>query len=477
MNTKEFQYHLTFNGNFSNETYIEYFDPENFDKYRTISVASRPKQSECIDALESLKSALNKGEITEDNCEKTFRKIREVLAKEQCNTDCNPSPKPSCNPCGNQKESDNLYFLEEYEKAINIVKDIIKEWPCDTKPMDLCDRIKCQWDNLPKNNRILFHGQRGSGKTSVTMSVARSLEGHSLCGCKFKVLPIINPGYFDDDTNILKTIISNMFEMAKCIIKKENNDSQRNEHEELLKQFEEVYRLLGCIESPNKDKHTLETLNEISKASGMRESLQKLINQFVKILPCKAKYLVLVIDDVDMSVAYAATMLEQINKFLELDNLLILISANLGQLHNEMREHYSKAFEKTLRDKNQALSIDVEDLASKYLLKLFPTSRRINVERPVSQLLQTELIINDGKRDDLQKVVLSLIWEKTRLLYIPKDVTNTLHPIIPTNLRELAQLINLLQGMEKVEIGNDINKQMLPVGGIRKEGKENEING
>lgn len=452
-----YQYHLTFNGKFTNETYIEYFDPEDFERYKT----SKPNQSKCIDALETLRLALNNGEVTDENCEKTFQKIRKVLATERCKPDSEPGCKPKCNPCEKQNESKNLYFLEEYERAINIVKDIIREWPCETKTKDLCDRIKCQWDNLPKNNRILFHGQRGSGKTSVTMSVAKSLEGHCIDDNTFKVLPIINPGYFDADTNILKTIISNMFEMAKCIIRKEDNDSQRNEHEELLKQFEEVYRLLGCIELPNKEKHTLETLNEISKASGMREAMQKLVDKFIRILPCKAKHLILVIDDVDMSVAYAATMLEQINKFLELDNLLILISANLDQLYNEMREHYSKAFEKTLGDENQSPSIDVEDLVSKYLLKLFPASHRINVERPVSQLLQTELIINSEKRGDLQKVMLSLIWEKTRLLYIPKDATNTLHPIIPTNLRELAQLINLLQNMDEVEIGRDVEKQML----------------
>ena len=391
-----YQYHLTFNGKFTNETYIEYFNPNYLDKDQGDAKGEASSDKTCTDALSNLKEALNSKGVSEKECEKTIKELRDMLCDDTC--------KPNCNSFGSQKESKNLYFFEEYQKSITIIKEIISDWPCLSKNTDPCQRMKCQWDNLSVNNRILFHGQRGSGKTSVTMSVARSLEGHGVGCATFKVLPIINPCYFDNDTNILKTIISNMFEMAKCIIRREENDSQRNDHEELLKQFEEVYRLLGCIESPNKEKHTLETLNEISKASGMREAMQKLIDKFIKILPCKAKYLVLVIDDVDMSVAYAATMLEQINKFLELDNLIILISANLDQLYNEMREHYSKAFEKTLGDENQSPSIDVEDLVSKYLLKLFPASHRINVERPVSQLLQTELIINSEKRGDLQKV-------------------------------------------------------------------------
>lgn len=454
MNTNSFQYHLTFNGKFSNETYIEFFNPNNLDKNSITEDIALSFENSQPEMLKQLKDALSGKNISEEEHNQTIREIRKMFRDNQC--------KPDDNPCGSKKESENLYFREEYQNAVDIVVEIVNEWLCASDKTDPCQRMRYQWVNMPKNNRILFHGQRGSGKTSVTMSVAKSLEGFGVGPATFKVLPVINPGYFDDDTNILKTIISNMFEMAKCIIKKEDNDNQRNEHETLLKQFEEVYRLLGCIESPNKDKHTLETLNEISKASGMREAMQKLINQFIKILPCKAKYLVLVIDDVDMSVAYAATMLEQINKFLELDNLLILISANLDQLFNEMREHYSKAFEKTLNnDAQSSPSIDVEDLASKYLLKLFPASRRVNVERPVSKLLQTELVFNNENKGNLQKAVLTLIWEKTRLLYIPKDAENTLHPIIPTNLRELAQLLNLLNDMDYVEVGQKKDRQKL----------------
>lgn len=457
-----FQYHLTFNGKFTNETYIEYFNPNCLDKYLTKVKEKQSPDIDCAEAIENLKEAASGHSLSKEECEQTFRKLHDMLCDDQCHSGNNHCKgRKEDGTCRGQKESENLYFHEEYQKAIDIIKELADEWMCTSEKTDPCKRMKCQWDNLPKNNRILFHGQRGCGKTSVTMSVAKSLEGFGIGGHSFKVLPIINPVYFDTDTNILKTIISNMFEMAKCIIKQDECEKQRTEHEDLLKQFEEVYRLLGCIESPNKEKHTLEALNEISNASGMREAMQKLVNKFIKILPCKANYLGLVIDDVDMSVAYAATMLEQINKFLELDNLIILISANLDQLYNEMREHYSKAFEKTLGDENQSPSIDVEDLASKYLLKLFPASHRINVERPVSRLLQTELIINNEKRGNLQKVVLSLIWAKTRLLYLPKDAENTLHPVIPTNLRELAQLINLLLGMEEVETGQDEKKQML----------------
>ena len=385
-----------------------------------------------------------------------------------------------------RNEKTSLYFKEEYKQAVFMTWEIISSnkskvksnskddsdclndvnWCKDKKKTDPCQRMLYQWQFMPKNNRILFLGQRGSGKTSAALSFVRSLEKNGLNvidekkatdTIHFKVLPVVDPSYFDENTNILKTVISIMFEMAKCIMKRQEDDPDcQRQFEELLKQFEKVYRILGNIENPNHERHSLEALNEISNASNMRDALQVLVNMFICILPCKAQKLVLVIDDIDMNVSYAAIMLEQIKKFLELDNLIIVMSANLNQLNNEMREHYSKAFQNTLKDSNQALSIDVEDLAAKYLLKLFPTSRRIIVERPVSQLLETVLKIESMEKEGLlQNVVLSLIWEKTRLLFVPKDAKSILHPIVPTNLRELAQFLDMLCSLKKIEKVDD----------------------
>ena len=168
---------------------------------------------------------------------------------------------------------------------------------------------------------------------------------------------------------------------------------------------------LGKMDASKETNYTLEALNEFSKASELKGLMQKLIDQFIKILPQdenggkSVDYLVLVIDDVDMNVSYAATMLEQIRKFLMLDHLVILMSANMEQLKNEMCEFYSRAFIQTLKGSNEDLVVDVEDLATKYLLKIFPTSRRIHVENPSKRLLDTELrIIADSSNDAVQEL-------------------------------------------------------------------------
>ena len=376
----------------------------------------------------------------------------------------------------------NLYFNREYDEAIKLVKEIILLQGIKEDEEDRGTNVDRSYKQNNKrdvakygcNNRILFAGQRGCGKTSVMRSLAEYLSKHKItinydgdkddvkvrCCC----LPMVDPSHFDNNNNILLTVITSMFSVAKGYMKAVGDQNDTADREDLLRQFETVFKSLDSIRSEITS-YTLESLNRKSDAEDLRKKMNDLVSKYLKyIVGDKESRLVLLIDDIDMSVSYAPEMLEQLRKYLELDNLIILMSANLGQLSNEMREKYSSAFQNTLKDSNQALSIDVEDLATKYLLKLFPTSRRVNVERHASQLLKTKLKImgdsqNDSKEDkpiveeDFQKVILSLIWSKTRLLFIPKDPENTLHPIIPTNLRDLAQFLDMLTALEKVEPG------------------------
>lgn len=167
-----YQYHLAFNGKFTNETYIEYFNPNYLDKDQGDAKGKASSDKTCTDALSNLKEALNSKGVSEKECEKRIRELRDMLCDDPC--------EPNCNSSESQKESKNLYFFEEYQKSITIIKEIIYNWPYPSKNTDPCQRMKCQWDNLAVNNRILFHGQRGSGKTSVTKPVLRGKDSNSM---------------------------------------------------------------------------------------------------------------------------------------------------------------------------------------------------------------------------------------------------------------------------------------------------------
>lgn len=372
------------------------------------------------------------------------------------------------------------YFEQEYDEARKLIKEIVDLQ--GTKEDNDKEREKKR-EKIKKygcNNRILFTGQRGCGKTSVMHSLSDYLSEQNPklkekngkdaeIDIKFSCLPMVDPSHFDNNNNILLTVITSMFSEAKKKMETNSDKDESAEREDLLKQFEKVFKSLDSIKS-ELSSYTLESLNRKSDAEDLRDKMNTLVSKFLKyVVGNKEARLVLLIDDIDMSVSYAPEMLEQLRKYLELDNLIILMSANLGQLNNEMREKYSSAFQYTLKDNNQALSIDVEDLATKYLLKLFPTSRRINVERHVEQLLKTNLKItnengvlikgsdsnDEGDKGDFQNVILSLIWEKTRLLFTLKDQDHTLHPIIPSNLRDLSQFLDVLVSLEPINYSTE----------------------
>lgn len=363
----------------------------------------------------------------------------------------------------------NVLFKKEYEQALDVVKYIL-EMQKSARNSEENNGVKSEsagcsmHAKVNKNNILLFTGQRGSGKTSAVTSIGRYLERNQVNEVRFKCLPMIDPSFFDNSNSILKSVLMTMFRVAKCANQASSRGGNSTNFTELWKRFDKAFKVLGDIEREKIHDYSLETLNELGEASSLRDTMQDLLNEFISMVPDKCDYLVLMIDDLDMNVSCAAQMLEQMRKFLMLDKLIILVAANLDQLQNEMREFYSKSFQQTLKDSNQTLSVDVEDLATRYLLKVFPASRRIHLSNVTNYLTETDLHIidesitpeefrvkygeYDGKR--LQQVILTMIWERTRLLFVPKN-TSLLHPIIPSNLRVLSQFVNFLLDMKKVD--------------------------
>jgi len=398
------------------------------------------------------------------------------------------------------KSNGTIFFEDEYKKAEELVAGILDAWKkvcpsnlkkCCEEPDEKCPRKNIYADcdgsknENPQNNIILFTGERGTGKTSAMLSFGKFLEEHGLEEYKnrnFKCLPMIDPSYFRKNENIVINVITVMFKMAKGIHSKKIKDASeynKNQFNELLREYETVFTALKNMDGLKTDEQSLEYLNELADTTDLRKQINTLIKKMLDFIShddkSNGKYdiMILMIDDLDMNVSFVPVMLEQIRKFLMMEDLIVLISSNIEQFQLEMAERYSKYFEKLLadpRDQNM-VSGYIEDMANKYLLKLFPPSRRIHVGGVEKKLLETKIDIvlkkNDPnkefaekyKHQKLQNALLNLIWWRTRLIFVPEE--GELHPIIPTNLRELNQFVFLLLDMEEVNYRKDpINKHI-----------------
>jgi len=299
-----------------------------------------------------------------------------------------------------KSNSSEIFFAEEYEKAHGLVVGILEAWEKNNS-----DNSGNQNGN-PHNNIILFSGERGTGKTSAMRSFGKYLEKKGLAEEKFEkknfaLLPMIDPSYFRKNENIVINVIAVMFNEAKSIIKnvsKEdgNYNYTKNAYNNLLRKYEEVFNDLKNMDELKNNERSLEYLNELSDTTNLTDNIHTLIEEMLRFMANdKAKatsaghVMVLMIDDLDMNLSLAPMMLEQIRKFLMMKDLVILISSNIEQFQLEMEGYYGKTF--TEKTDPATVSIHIEDMASKYLFKLFPPSRRIHVGSTAKKLLETQI--------------------------------------------------------------------------------------
>lgn len=382
----------------------------------------------------------------------------------------------------NEQKNHKTFFCDEYYKASLILEKITKNG--NVSEIESCNKDHdCKnykknkkFNNTnAKNNIIIFSGERGSGKTSAMVSFGKYLENEKTKdekNCRYKLLEMIDPSYFRKNESILLNVLTVMFKMARIYIEEakysEDIENTTSDFNELLRDFDKVFKSVNKMDSIIPEENSLEYLNELSNSIRLNESIYYLTQKFLKLFNDKHEYMVIMIDDLDMNISHASAMLEQIRKFLIHDNILILIATNIEQLQFEIKESYSRYYEKILHPmQNQpSVSVDVDDMATKYLLKLFPPLQRVHIGDASNKLINTNFKIDffkpNGEKfedqtieDDLQRVILNLIWSKTRLLFINED--DQLHPIIPTNLRALHQLIYMLIEMDDIEEDKDEN--------------------
>lgn len=325
-------------------------------------------------------------------------------------------------------------------------------------------------DQSPSNNIYAFIGDRGAGKTSCMMSIAQILKNEDKSSdvfsndTKFLVLDSIDPSFFDVHTNILDIFLGRLFSHFSDTIEKSNNVIPFAEKETVLEAFQKVKRTLTlandhCI----REDSGIDQLLSLQSTVELRKDIGNLVQSYLKF--SKNQILVIPIDDIDLHSACAYRMVEEIRKYLVQYNIIVLMALKLDQLDYVIKKEYLETYSKLI-DKDFLQIDSIADMASKYLVKLLPTTHRyilpsvenlnnanVNIYEKDDQATNGISMFNhhwkqkpgSGKypaRYELTKE----IFEKTRyLFYHSKGVTS---PIVPKSLREFNHLFGLLQGMK-----------------------------
>lgn len=353
-------------------------------------------------------------------------------------------------------EKNESLFAEQYKKVFEEINRFLS-----------LQSDKREEHNEDINNIMAFIGERGSGKTSCMMSVAKSLaekkynvfnEYEQIKKCYFHSIGLIDPSFFDETNNILNIIIAKLFRKFKE--KEEQCNGKCNDFEkkrELVEIFQRVQAGLNCIIGGKKDSDDdLEQLITFSASVDLRADIRELINAYLSYMYNSDDIMVIMVDDIDLNTQHAHAMVEQIRKYFIHPNIIILLAIKLDQLANVMKRQYVKEFEVLINKEKMAFE-SIEEMVDRYLGKLIPHAQRLFLP-DLETFLESRLIISDKNKDKteefytIREAVPTLIFRKTRYLFYNSQGTTSY--IVPRNLRELRHIINLLWNMGTYEKDN-----------------------
>lgn len=155
--------------------------------------------------------------------------------------------------------------------------------------------------------------------------------------------------------------------------------------------------------------------------------------------------LIIPIDDFDLNIKAVADMAEQIRKYLMIPNVVILMAADMKQLADAKEQSVRKDFEILI--KANSMSESPKSITAKYILKLIPDERRLQLPQIIDNALNLKIALIDEKgnakhSDNIQDLLLELLYTNSGLLFTKQK--NRIHNIIPLNLRGLITWFSFL---------------------------------
>ncbi len=365
------------------------------------------------------------------------------------------------------------FFKDMYKQAFDQVENIVK-WSKES--IDDPNKEIFSRESREYNNIIAFTGERGTGKSSAMLTVAKTLVEHSNIkfdlgnkeseykfNAHFESLHTIDPSKFEKHQNIIEVILAELFEKFQTQIKDVNNQYNDNDKRIVLKAFQDVYQCLKVIGSGNQTKKydgdALETLAKLADATKLERNIQSLIKEYLKFIhPNKTEdqdILIIPIDDFDLNVKHAGEMAEQIRKYLMIPQVMVLMAINLEQFGDVKTQDVVEDF-KTLLNHSR-LTDSPRDVAARYILKLIPIERRLlipslKIERNDVILKLSngkEIVIEESRDLTLEKQIFEFIYINTGLYFVSKK--DEYHTFLPYTLREFKTLCSVFGAFKKLD--------------------------
>ncbi len=304
------------------------------------------------------------------------------------------------------KNIEESFFEEVYKEADRTLYKIIKD-----------EKIYSGKDGKDDTslNVLSFLGKRGRGKTSTMLSFLFSLNRlHEECKwsefhkhkeeIQFIDLPYIDAAMLAENEYIFDVILAEMWDKFEkhMELKIRGQVSEDTEYleQKIKRAFINVRKAYLTLKEREKepigrqDKDTLapSALHDLAASLNLSSETKKLVNDYLKIFGReKETYLVITIDDIDMSVDKAQPILEQIRRFLRIPRVIVFLTADIDRLQRACEARYQDIYTDTR---------DLQQFVDEYLEKTLPYNMRMYM--PEVKDRYDEIEINVSAREELE---------------------------------------------------------------------------
>ena len=389
------------------------------------------------------------------------------------------------------KPLNETIFQQEYQTAIRLINEIVQRsryYEEEKKKFCGDQEYLYKWTEL--QTAIPFIGDRGTGKTSMMVSVWNWLKKYPCCAedqqfklrddPRFICLNMIDVGKLQGWEDMMEIILSRLL----SYLQEHNQDctGKRSDYRELYKKIDFLYKDLVRTHWGNESKMEevgLLQLQAIADSQKTSEQFRELVQEFVKSVGGDRTFLVIALDDIDMyqgsyrnamqsklksSSSDKFILLEQIYNYLRTPNLILLVTFNETILRQICIDHFRRLCidPEEIKKGSPVAQEDVEVLTRQFLTKLFPHEQRVYLPdfTRVASMNQVNLFVIpkiDGetispfqkeKLVNVKEFMLRLIAYKTGVYYDIKG--NKKHFFEPRNLRELGSIICVVEDMKEI---------------------------
>lgn len=362
-----------------------------------------------------------------------------------------------------REKFDNSMFHRVYKRAYDIVQDSVY------RQLDKKEKRIFQ-ENV--DNIVTFIGRRGTGKSSAMISFMQGLlencneyENNDFtiynksneCWERRKVqfigIDCIDASLLEKGEDIFEEILAKMLkEFMK--VDEESGSSSKHDYEkkDLYRKFDSIYKkVLNLKKREQVDTFTsemaLSNLRDLARSTDIRQEFQVLVEEYIRMkedihhAKKTETFLVVAIDDMDMNVGAGFKILEQIQRYLRVRHMIVLLAVNQEQMKLCCENHFAGMFERRIGYKLENRKQRISDLSDQYMEKGLPAYTRVylpslkKMDYDKNRATKIQIAGEEEQPESIKKAVLLTMWKKTRVRYDVEGKKR--HFMEPQSLREL----------------------------------------